>query len=140
VDEEKKQARDKAREAKANLAAGLQQVDLQIRQAYSNLTASRKLMDGLERSVGLARRTLQTVTEKYQVNVLSRAELLEARTNLMRATVNRDRVSAAVLKTRALLFRLMGRLEPAIFQAGSSSPLAESGGAEHRAAMARGER
>lgn len=141
VDQEKKQARDKMREAKANLAAGLQQVDLQIRQAYSNLTASRKLMDGLERSVGLARRTLQTVTEKYQVNVLPRAELLEARTNLMRATVNRDRVSAAVLKTRALLFRLMGRLEPSIFQAGPAAPLAEPGThglAEH--AMARGER
>ncbi|MBI4870362.1 MAG: TolC family protein [Candidatus Riflebacteria bacterium] len=121
VHQEKQRARDRVREAKSNLAAALQLLDLQMRQAYSTLTSSRKLVDGLEKNVSLARSTLQTVTDKYQVNVLSRADLVEARMNLMRAIVNRDRISARVLEARAALFRLMGRLEPAVFQAAPPS-------------------
>ncbi|MBI3891404.1 MAG: TolC family protein, partial [Candidatus Wallbacteria bacterium] len=127
VDQEKRKARSKVREAKAEVAAGLRQLDLQMRQAYSTLLESRKLLDGLEKNIELARNVLDTVTEKFQVNILSRADLLEARINLSRAILNRDRVSATILKSRASLFRLMGRLEPTVFKT-VALPMPAAGG------------
>ena len=59
---------------------------------------------------------IQPTGEKFQVNILSRSDLQDARLNVMRAIVNRDRISSAVLKQRAVIFRLMGRLEAGIFQ------------------------
>ncbi|MBI4866305.1 MAG: TolC family protein [Candidatus Wallbacteria bacterium] len=126
-DQEKKKARSKVREARAEVAAGVRQLDLQVRHAYSTLVESRKLLDGLEKNIELARNVLDTVTEKFQVNILSRADLLEARINLSRAILNRDRVSSTVLRSRAALFRLMGRLEPDVFKS-AAFPAGNAGG------------
>lgn len=66
----------------------VQQVRLEVREAYQNLMVSLKSITSAEDRLSSAKKTFEIVDKKYQLGVISQIEYLDTRNNLIEAEVN----------------------------------------------------
>jgi outer membrane protein TolC len=66
----------------------VQQIQLEVREAYQNLIVSRKSIKSAEDRLSSAKKTFEIVDKKYQLGLIPQIEYLDNRNNLIEAEVN----------------------------------------------------
>lgn len=93
------QARAQANEAELRLSLAKRQALLQLNNAYTNLLASQRKLDAIEKAVSAAQENFQLQSEDFQKSLVNNLDVLQSLQELQ--TVRRDNVSARSDASRA---------------------------------------
>lgn len=105
-----RRAREQAREAEVGVDLLAESVALEVRQAHSELRAAGQRLEQSAQSVGLARRSLAIVEDRYKEGLTTLPELLDAETALTTARLREVAARRDVLLARASLDLAIGEL------------------------------
>ena len=105
-----RRAREQASEAEVGVELLTESVALEVRQAFSELRAAGQRLEQSAQSVGLARRSLTIVEDRYKEGLTTLPELLDAETALTTARLREVAARRDVLLARASLDLATGEL------------------------------
>lgn len=112
---EQREAREKREQIIAELEVLAQNLDTEVRQTYYKYTESRKSIARADKNIELARENLRVVQARVDEQALLPVDLEEARVNLQKAIVSRERAMTQFTKALAKLYFLLGQLIPTSF-------------------------
>jgi outer membrane protein TolC len=112
---EQKEGEERRDQVIADLETVVQNIEVQIRQTYNKYVENKKQLERAMRNIALAQENLRIIQEKTDAAILLPVDLLEAKVNLRKAEVNRDRALNQIIKSRARLYHLLGKLMPNVF-------------------------
>jgi outer membrane protein len=112
---EQKEGEEKREQVIADLETLVQGIEVQVRQSYNKYVENKKQLERSLRTIEFARENLRIIQEKTDAAILLPVDLQEAKVNLKKAEVNRDRALNQIIKSRARLYHLLGKLMPNVF-------------------------
>jgi outer membrane protein TolC len=113
---EQREGKEKREQAIAELEVATQELEVQIRRTFHLFEESRRQAARSGRWIQTAQENLRAVQEKADTGALPPIDLLDAKIQLQRAIVNRDRALGHAIQSRARLYHQLGQLSAAVFQ------------------------
>jgi outer membrane protein TolC len=112
---EQRESREKREQVIAELEVLTQNLETEIRQTFNKYVESRKAIARADKNIELARENERVIREKVEAAALLPVDLEEARVNLQKAIVNRERSMTQFTKALAKLYHLLGQMVPGLF-------------------------